>query len=65
MKSFGEFITEVENRGKDWFALPKSTSDAFVKQVVKRRGKPRSSAIPNDTVMAPHSPRKSMILNRI
>jgi len=64
MKSFGEFIVEVENRGKDWFALPKSTADAFVKRVGKRTGKTQSKAIPNDTGLAPHSAMKTMILQR-
>lgn len=65
VKSFAEFIAEVENRGKDWFALPKSTSDSIVRMVVKRKGKPRSRAIPNDTGLAPHSAMKTTILSRL
>jgi hypothetical protein len=66
MKSFREFIGEdAGNRGKDWFATPKSTGDAFVSRFAKRKGKPRTSAILNDTGMAPHSPRKTTILGRI
>jgi hypothetical protein len=66
MKSFSQFVGEgTGDRGKDWFATPKSTGDAFVSRFAKRKGKPRTAAIPNDTGMAPHSPRKATILSRI
>lgn len=64
MKSFRQFMEDIGNRGKDWFDLPRSTADAFTSRVVKRRGKPKSSAILNDTGMAPHSPRKTTIMQR-
>ena len=49
----------ITNRGKDWFAFTKGMADYMVKPIPrKRRGRPETNGIANDTRQAPHSPTK-------
>jgi len=56
----------IINRGKDWFAFKKGMDDFIVRyDMKKRQGKPKTKALANNTVMAPHSPQKNTISTRI
>lgn len=56
----------IVNRGKDWFAFTKGMADYMVKPIPKKqRGEPKTSALPNDTRQAPHSPAKVTTRRRL
>lgn len=56
---------EIIQKGKDWFQFRKGMDDFIMQQKsLKKGGKPKSKAIPNNTTLAPFSPQKVMI-NRI
>lgn len=56
----------IINRGKDWFAFTKGMADYMVKPIPKKqRGEPKTSALPNDTRQAPHSPAKVTTRRRL
>lgn len=56
----------IVNRGKDWFAFTKGMADYMVKPIPKKqRGEPKTSALPNNTRQAPHSPAKVTTRRRL
>lgn len=56
---------DIIQRGKDWFQFRKGMDDYIMQQKsLKKGGKPKSNAIPNNTVMAPHSVQKTTISTR-
>jgi hypothetical protein len=53
---------DIIQRGKDWFQFRKGMGDYIMQQKSLKKGKnSNSKAIPNNTVMAPHSVQKTTI----
>jgi hypothetical protein len=57
---------DIINKGKDWFQFRKGMDDFILqtKSLKKANGKPKSKAIPNNTVLAPHSAQANVITTR-
>lgn len=56
---------DIIQRGKDWFQFRKGMDDFIMQQKsLKKGGKPKSKAIPNNTAIAPHSVQKTTISTR-
>jgi hypothetical protein len=56
---------DIINKGKDWFQFRKGMDDFIMQQKsLKKGGKPKSKAIPNNTVVAPHSAQANVISTR-
>jgi hypothetical protein len=53
------------NRGKDWWAFNKGMKDyLMVYRGKKRRDKPKTNAIANNTMLAPHSAQRIGVTTR-
>ena len=56
---------DIIQRGKDWFQFRKGMDDFIMQQKsLKKGGKSKSKAIPNNTTLAPHSVQKTVISTR-
>jgi len=54
---------DIIQRGKDWFQFQNGMADYLLAANSKKKySKSKTKAIPNDTVMAPHSAQRSNII---